>query len=366
MKKSVIVAIGILFAIVAYFGVRTLLRGDTRDAVAVSGSQSVLETEAARQPERLQVVTRELISEPHEIFLTLKGRTAPNRTVTVRSATTGVVGVAPDLEGKSVARGDLLCRLDVEARSARVAEAEALLEAQRVDYEAAATLSEKGWTSPNRTNAAKASLDAAEATLNAARVELRRTELRAPFDGVFETRLAETGDFLAPGGACGVVTDLDPIRVEAEVTEDFASALQVDAPITVSVLNMPPREGKISYVARTANDGTRTFRVEASLDNADGYISAGLTTDLKISLGEALATPISAALLTLDDAGRVGVRHVDPQDKIVFSEVTVVDDGDDGIWVTGLPQRTVALAVGQEYIGEGALVTPVPETGPAR
>lgn len=366
MKKSVILALVILFALVAYFGIRSMTRDSNSDAIAVSGSQTVLEAEAAKQKERVKVVTTELFAEPHEVFLTLKGRTAPNRTVTVRSATTGTVTSAPDLEGRAVSEGALLCRLDVEARRARLAEAEANLEARRVDYEAAATLSEKGWASPNRTSSAKAMLDAAQASLNAAQIELRRTEIRAPFAGVFETRLAETGDFLSPGGACGVVTDLDPLRIEVEVTEEYAGRLVDGAPVSISVLDDAPREGKLSYIARTASDATRTFRVEASLANPDGTIAAGLTTDLKISLGQDKAIRLSPALLTLDETGQLGVRHVDDSNTVVFSAVTVVDDASDGIWVTGLPERTRIISAGQEYISAGAQVETLTVAEPAR
>lgn len=347
----------------AYFGIRTALRDDAALANTVTESLSVEDVESVKESEIPRVVTRTLRTETHPIFLNLKGRTTPNRTVIVKSGTTGGVIEAPPVEGRNVREGALLCRLAVDARQANVAEAEAILIAQNEELKAATRLVEKGLAPNNRLNRAKADRDAAEAALDAAKIELSRTEIRAPFAGVFETRMAERGDFLSPGAACGMIADLNPIRIEAEVTEEYAIALKQGAPVSVSVLGAPAREGQISYVARTSNAATRTFKIEASLDNQRGEISAGLTSDLRIQLGETNATAISPALLTLHDDGRLGVRHVTPDGLVAFSEVNVIDDTENRIWVTGLPDEAVIVSVGQEYISAGVRVEAVPETG---
>ncbi len=362
MKKSVVLAFIIFLSILAYFALRTAMSQDTADAEAPNtAGRTIIQSQAQQNQELPRVITRELQSQLHPVYLTLKGRTAPNRIVTVRSGTTGTVIQAPSLEGKTVGAGTLLCRLDVEARQARVLEAEALVEAQKQEFNAASRLVQKSLAPTNRLNTAKANLDAAMATLNAAKIELKRTEIRAPFSGVFETRLAERGDFLSPGGACGIIADLDPILIEAEVTEDDVTALKQGTPADVSILGAAQQGGKISYVARTSNDTTRTFKVEVSLPNKDTAISAGLTTDIKIQLAETQATLISPGLLSLHDDGRLGIRHVTPDGVVEFSPITVIDDTPEGIWVTGLPERATIVALGQEYIGEGARVTPVPQ-----
>ena len=355
MKKSVQLALLILIALVAYFGIRTLTHDGDEVETAEASVLTVQTT--AREDRRPEVIVTRVNAEQHPIFLDLKGRTAANRTVTVRAATTGTVISTPAVEGSTVGRGALLCRLNVDSREARLAESEALVESRRVDYEAAAELAEKGWSSPNRAASAKASLDAAEAALNSARIELSRTRITAPFSGIFESRMAETGDFLSTGGACGVVTDLDPIRIEADVTEAFATQLQQGAPIRVDIAGAPTQEGSIAYVSRTADTNTRTFRIEAELPNPDARIPAGLTSNLRVQIGEALATPISSALLTLHDDGRVGVRMVDDTDTVRFAPVEIVDDTGTAIWVTGLPEQVDLLTVGQDFVKDGTVIT---------
>ena len=67
-------------------------------------------------------------------------------------------------------------------------------------------------------------------------------------------------------------------------------------------------------------------------------------------------------MLTLHDDGRLGIRHLTGDNVVTFSEVTIIDDASDGVWVTGLPQTATVISVGQDYLGEGALVDPVSET----
>lgn len=357
MKKSVILAFLIFLGILAYFGARTLLRDDSAAvALEAKGAQSVQEVTEAQTNQTPEVVTTQLTSELHPVYLVLKGRTAPNRTVIVRSATTGNIVDAPQVEGRTVRKGQLLCRLDVASRQARIAEAEALLAAQQQEFDAASRLVEKGLSPKNRVTTAKANLDAAAAALNAAKIELSRTEIRAPFSGVFEERMAELGDFLSPGGACGQLTDLNPIKVEADITEDYALTLEQGAEVQVSVLNGEPLQGSISYVARTSDDATRTFKIEASLPNPNGKISAGLTSDIRIELNQTEATLLSPGLLTLHDDGRLGVRYVSDEGVVIFAEVTIIDDTSEGVWVTGLPDNVPVISIGQEFIGEGAKV----------
>lgn len=360
MKKSVWIAIFISLVIVAYFGVRMAMRGDAAHANTATEARTVVEIEADKSSQDIpQVITQTLFSEIHPVFLKLKGRTVPNRTVIVRSGTTGSVVRAPNVEGRAIQTGTLLCQLAIDARQARVDEAKALLAAQQEEFKAAQTLVAKRLSPDNRLNTAKANLDAALAAVQAAEIELKHTEIRAPFSGVFENRMAERGDFLTPGSPCGEIADLDPLRVVVDVSEEYALALEAGKTAQISVLGQDPRDGQIAYVARTANDTTRTFKVEAELPNPNNAISAGLTSEITLKVDEASAIAISSGLLILHDDGRLGVRFVDASNTVRFAPVQVIDDSSEKVWVTGLPERIDVVAIGQEYLAEGAVVDPV-------
>ena len=55
----------------------------------------------------------------------------------------------------------------------------------------------------------------------------------------------------------------------------------------------------------------------------------------------------------------MGIRTLDESNRVVFTAVEVLEDGPDGLWVTGLPNRVNLITVGQEYVTVGEKVEPV-------
>lgn len=343
----------ILLALLAYF----VFRGVTRAPVEAPASVSAADTAADEAP-LPEVIVRPATLVPHLVSVSLKGSTEPDREVTVRSETMGTVINAAVQEGQTIRTGTLLCGLDVESRTARIAEAEAAVASARLDHDAQSQLEEKGWTTSNRAAATKAALDGAEAALAAARIELAKTRITAPFNGVFESRAAELGDFLSVGAPCGRVVDLDPIIVAVDATEDQLGAIDPNQPVDVEFATGLSATGTVRFVARTASQQTRTFRVEVEIPNTDASIPAGLTASVKLGLGEVPSVLTTPATLVLHDDGRVGVRYVDTSNIVQFAEVTVVDDAPDGIWVSGIPAGVNLLTAGQDYLKEGVEVSP--------
>lgn len=342
----------ILLAFLAYF----VFRGVTRAPADTTPIEQSAEASSSKT-ELPEVIVHPAALTPHQIVASLKGSSEPDREVTVRSETMGTVINARVREGQSVTRGTVLCGLDVESRAARIAEAEAGVASARLEYDAASQLEEKGWTTSNRAAATKATLDGAEAALAAAKIEISKTNISAPFNGVFETRMAERGDFLSVGAPCGRLVDLDPIIVAVDATEAQLSAIDTSQTVEVSFATGLQTSGAVRYVASTANPQTRTFRVEIEIPNPDASIAAGLTASVRLKLGEVPAVLTTPATLVLHDDGRVGLRYVDNSDLVQFAEVRVVDDAPDGVWVTGIPEGVNLLAAGQDYLKEGVEVS---------
>jgi multidrug efflux system membrane fusion protein len=67
--------------------------------------------------------------------------------------------------------------------------------------------------------------------------------------------------------------------------------------------------------------------------------------------------------LTLADSGNVGIRYVDNANIVRFAEVKTIDEDENGIWVTGLPENTRIIVEGQDFVSVGMEVD-VTETAP--
>ena len=116
--------------------------------------------------------------------------------------------------------------------------------------------------------------------------------------------------------------------------------------------------GRVSFVAKTASEDTRTYPIEIHVANPDAAIPSGITAQISIPVQNVMAQKISPALLVLDDQGHMGVRTVTANDMVEFHEVSIINDEADGIWVTGLPEVTQVIIVGQQLVVAGERVNP--------
>jgi multidrug efflux system membrane fusion protein len=287
----------------------------------------------------------------------------------VKSEATGTVTAAPVAEGKVVERGEVLCALDVQGKGAKVREAEADAQQKLQSYNSAVDLAARGWAAQSSVDSAKAQLDEAQAALDLARNDLAKMQMRAPFRGVFEQRLADVGEFLGAGGSCGVVVELDPVLVVAEAPERQAVQVRPDAPARLKLTDATEAKGRVRYVAKTADPTTRMFRVEVEVANPKNSIPVGRVAEVRIQIGEGDAHKVNPSLLTLDEQGRIGVRYLDVGGVVAFAPADIVDESAEGTWIAGLPRETLIVDEGQDAVKPGMRATPVvredAEPGPA-
>ena len=307
------------------------------------------------------VVTRTVAAEPHIVRLTAYGRTEPNRRVEVKAKTPASLVATPLAEGTRVRRGDVICRQDVDARQANLDQARAQLLKAEGDLRATQVLVDKGYRSATSLPRDRAAVDAARAQVTSAEIELSNVVLRAPFDGIYERRLAEVGDYLAPGQPCALVVELDPLKVETELTELQVGSVEPGREVEVRLATGETVNGTVQFIESVANPATRTFRMETRLPNPDGRLKAGVSATLGLATGEAMASLVPSGILTLDDAGRTGVRYVDRDNRVRFAATTQVDESATGLWVTGLPEVARVIIEGQDFVSIGSEVAPQAE-----
>lgn len=305
------------------------------------------------------VQVADLVAEVHERRLVLFGRTEAQRKVQVRAETGGQVVEKVAEKGQAVKTGDVLIRLGMEDRSARLREAEALVEQWQAKAKASASLARSGYAAALQSAEDRAALEAARAQLEAVKLEIARTEIRAPFDGLIDDMGVEVGDYVEAYDQVALVVDLDPIKIVAQVTEQNADGIRVGREAAVRLVTGTTAHGTIGYVARTGDPATRTFRVEILAANGDARIAEGITAEVVLPVGQTLAHLVSPAILTLDDHGAVGVKVVDDEGQVQFLPIEIVDDTPEGMWISGLPERSRVITVGQEFVRDGQQVRPV-------
>ncbi|MHC5653329.1 efflux RND transporter periplasmic adaptor subunit [Stappia sp. ICDLI1TA098] len=364
IRFSHVLALALTAGVAVWMGTGSYIEGGHAGSPEATPPPAARQTEADETPFRVSV--REIAAEPRTSTLVIRGRTEAEATVEVRAETTGRVTERPVSEGQSVTRGDTLCVLDAGARKAGVAEAEAVLAQAELDHSAAIQLKDKGFTAQTRVAALKAQMDAAQARLEEARLELSRIDIKAPIAGVVVTPLAEVGTMLSAGQACAKLIDNNPMLMIGQVSEREVGALNRGDKASIMLVSGEAVDGAIRYISPTADAATRTFRIEIEMNNDDGMIRDGLTADARIPLTSRPAHHLSSGILTLDDDGTIGVRAVGEDNRVTFLPVTLLGGDDDGVWVSGLPETVRVIVTGQDYVVEGQTVDPVLEAEEAR
>ncbi|ACG78337.1 efflux system protein [Phenylobacterium zucineum HLK1] len=343
----ILVVIG-LFTL--YFVAGALFRGGGEDRNAAQ-AKAVADAEA---PPSVQVrVTPETV---RQVDVVLRGRTEAARAVVVRSETAGVVAETPAREGSFVRKGQVLCRLAVDARQATLDQARANLRSRQLQLQAARQLAEKGYRSQTQVLETQAALDAAQAQVRQTEIALSQVNIRAPFAGVFDRRDAEIGTYLAPGQPCGTMIELNPLLVVGHVPETDATRLRVGAPATARLVDGRALSGRVRYVGQDADPQTRTYPLEVAVQNPAMDVRSGLSAELRIGAGSGAAHLVPVSALVLDADGRQGVRYVLADNRVAFAPVRVLEQTAEGMWVQGLSGNVRVITVGQSFVADGQKV----------
>ncbi|MES1928680.1 RND family efflux transporter MFP subunit [Salinisphaera dokdonensis CL-ES53] len=319
-----------------------------------SGAETAPEENTAK-PVSVAVRTSRAESVWREVEL--NGRTAPDRAVTLRAQTAGRIRSVEADRGSRVNEGDVLARIALDDRSASRNEARAVVEQRRLQYEAVRKMSEKGYQTRTDLAQAKSDLEAAQAQLAEIQQDIDNTVMRAPFAGVLETRPVEVGDYVGVGDEIARVIQQDPFVVRGDLAEKDVAFVEPGQPGRARLIDGRTVEGTVRYVATEANEATRTYAVELEVDNPEGRLVSGASAKLMLPLEQVEAHEVAADLLTLDEAGDMGIKTVGEDGRVVFHRAEIAKSSDKQLWLDGLPETVRLITTGQGFVRAGDEVT---------
>ncbi|HNP34524.1 MAG TPA: efflux RND transporter periplasmic adaptor subunit [Woeseiaceae bacterium] len=312
---------------------------------------------SARNTVRVRTQTAEKIQRT----IVVNGKTAPARVVELAAETDGRIEFIGAERGSNVRQGEVIVQLDERDRRARLAEASATVRQREVEHEARNKLKSSSYVSEAQLTEAFAALEAARAELTRARLDLARTVIRAPFDGALQARQVEIGDFVKAGDKVATYVDNRKIVVSGNLSEFDAGFISVGEQAEAELATGETVFGHVRYIAPVADEATRTFAIELEVDNSAGKLRAGGTAELRLPAETVLAHRLSPSLLTLDDAGTVGIKIIDDEGAVQFVPADIALSTSDGVWVAGLPVTATIITVGQGFVSSGSVVNAVPE-----
>lgn len=304
----------------------------------------------------------------------LSGTVASIRKAQLSAEVQGRVEALKVEVGDAVQAGDALLVLDSEVARytlqglvAATAQARAELADAKRRYADAKRLRKQASISENELQLAKTEVDVdaallqqkqAEEMLQRARVE--RHTLKAPFSGVITERMAESGEWIQPGEAVLTLVEVDNVRLEFRVPQDYFSMMNDGSSLQVSLDALPGQSfvAGIDAVVPYSDSDSRTFMIHASMDSAKAQITPGMSVHGKLDLSTgAEGVVLSRDAIVRYPDGRVTVWVVKPgsEPTSVTEKRVTVGKGFNGMLPirSGIKAGETVVIKGNESLKEG-------------
>src|SRR5580765_326321 len=207
----------------------------------------------------------------------------------------------------------------------------------------------------------KASLQERRASYDLARKKLADAVIKAPVAGSISERLVQPGEFIRENTPVATIVQMSPLKLKTAIQEKNASVIRAGQAVEFDVEAFLNRKfkGTIAYVSPAVDQATRTFAVEALVDNSDRQLKPGFFAKGVVLThvdAEVLAVPENAistlagvSTVYVIENGKARQQQISlgtRQNKLV--EVTTGLKGDEKLATTNLSQLATGVSVRPE------------------
>jgi RND family efflux transporter MFP subunit len=206
--------------------------------------------------------------------------------------------------------------------------------------------------------ALKATLQDRRAAWELAQKKLADASIKAPVAGAVSERLVQPGEFIRENTPVATIVQVNPLKLKTAIQEKYAGSIHPAQSVAFAVEAFPGRTfaGKVAYVSPAVDQATRTFAVEALVDNADrvlkpGFFAKGVVHTRRdenvLAVPEdAISTLAGVSTVYVIESGKARQQQVSlgaRQDKLV--EITSGLKGDETLATTNLSQLATGVSV---------------------
>lgn len=295
------------------------------------------------------VVVAEVNAREFSETITAVGTASAAESAVITSRVQGLVERIAFDEGQRVAADALLIQLDAAEERASVAAAEAAFEQAQSRLGRLQTLADRRLASQDALGEQTERVKTARAELELARARLEQRRIRAPFAGVLGLRAVSAGALITPGTPIVTLDTIADIRSAFSIPETMLQYMVIGNAVSATAAAWPGEtfEGEISAIdSRVATD-TRSARIEARFDNADGRLKPGMLMTLRAQASPRDTLFIPEAALTPRDGEQYVWRIATDGESAQQQRVRI------GVRVDGSVEILEGLAAGERVVVEG-------------
>lgn len=367
MKRKIFIAIAIVFAVfLVLAGVKTL---QIRKMIAFG---------AAFVPPPETVASATVSEDKWQDTLTAVGSIAAVQGVTVSPEIAGTVSEIDFESGATVAKGDLLVKLDASSEEAQLRAAESQVDWAKVSAERLRILQADKTVSQSELDQAEAALKQADANADNIRATIAKKTIRAPFAGKLGIRLVNLGEQLDVGKAIVSLQSLSPVYANFSLPQQNLAQLKTGLAVKISSDSYPDRtfDGTLTALNPDLNATTRSVQLQATSDNSEQLLRPGMFVRVEVLLpGEQSVLAIPRTAVVREPFGD-SVYVLEPQSgttNLVARQQLIrtgLEHGDFISVVSGLKAGDSVVSAGVFKLHSGASVqvnntdTPKPSMSP--
>jgi RND family efflux transporter MFP subunit len=317
--------------------------------VSVPGCSGGSESEQVEQPTPVKALI--VTTTNREQVKTYTGTLQGERQATIRAKLSEAVASVNVKENQPVKAGDVLIELDKYGSSSDYRRLQSIYQNAEKHFKKMAFLYKEGAVAESEHDAAQTEYEVAKANFEAVK---RLVDIETPISGSVTSITVSEGDYVTVGQHIATVATTDRLRVRFEVNPANIGSFHIGD--TVKVRSDAVRgvaAGAVTDIASSADPVSRTFEVEALIDNLDNMFKPGMfvNVDYIVSrLKNVIAVPRRTVVL-LDEQPTV---YTIKAGKASLSRVkTGPDLLGDVVIESGLSQGDTLVTLGQEYLEDG-------------
>jgi len=376
---------------------RLALAGVSILAAAVLTACSGSHAEEAGMPPPPSVSAAPVLVKQVSQWDDFSGRVDAVESVELRPRVSGYIDKVNYVEGQEVKKGDVLFTIDARSYRAELDRATAELNRARTQAQVSRSeadrarrlsdqqaISTETWEQRRAVSEqALAQVQAAQAAVDAARLNMEFTQVRAPINGRAGRAMVTAGNLVTAGDSASVLTtlvSLDKVHVYFDADEgtflryaqmarkgERPSERDSELPVKVGLSgeNGFPHEGKVDFLDNQVTRSTGTIRVRALLDNADRAFTPGLFARVQLLGSGQFQAMLIDDKAVLTDQDRKFVYVVDKDNKAQRRDIElgrtadglriveqglkagdrVIIDGVQKVFMPGMPVQAKAVAM---------------------
>jgi membrane fusion protein (multidrug efflux system) len=346
--------------------------------------------EAAKPAPTVEVTAAE--TQPVEQLATFVGRVVANDKVELLARVEGFLKERKFTEGHEVAVGDLLFVIEPDQYQAIVEQREADLAKAKADQQNTAAQLKRGLELLKDKNIAQAKVDElqaadsialasiqqAEAALNAAKLDLGYTRVLAPVAGRIGLAQYTVGNLVGPTSKpLATIVSQDPIYVQFPLTqrevlearrdikEKGGNPQDVVVRVKLSDGSLYDQVGRLNFIDVTTDAGTDSVTLRAQIPNPEGILVDGQFVGVVVQAGTPKsAIVVAQSALQVDQQG-VYVLIVDAEGKAQIRRIqTGVPQGANIAVTQGLKEGELVIVEGAQKVRPGQVVSATPPQSP--